>query len=1270
MQRTLGTLVLNGLMSGIVFSAAASAQNMSTGSVTVTVQDPSGASVPGATLTLRDLSTNDVRTSSTRGGGPVTYPDLNFGHYSLTISKEGFATKVYSSVLVQTNQVTAISAQLAMGNVAEQVTVSAESTPLLDTTSNTLSTTIDLKQVQDLPIQGRDTFSLSFLGPGAIQNDINNLPGGAVNTSLNGFSSEPNRFKSGGFDTNGPAVTARLEDVQEMTIESGELDASKGGTAAMDIGFATRRGTNRFHGSIFEDYRNDALNANSWVDNYVGLRRPKLIINDFGGSVGGPIWKDRLFFFASLANFRQPSKFTQQTTVATPLALSGVYQYYPTGSSTLQSINVFQAAGSAGFANTVNPTVQAELNQIQSTYSMGTLTPLDPNHDTLSFLVKDDTIIKYPTARIDYNVNPNFRITGSATETATYDIGTGALSATDPEPPYPGPAYANQDSSYTSKGYQVVAGFDWNITPAIVNALRVGYLYSGSTYDSQGIEPPPAGSQDQAWGFGLVSGVNAYNYLKGGSLYPVGTLRDDTTWQKGRHTMIFGGEVSTEIDHYYNNQFVPTIYTNALASGDPVSTPLDAAIPAGAPTSVQGDVEGLYSTLTGRISGIYNSIYLNTQTKQYQPGISFDLHERLTQSALFFEDSWRATTSLTLNAGLRWDFTGASTDETGYYSHPTVAGLWGPSGVGNLFQPGVLPGEMNPVETPSKQAYAPTYVHPEPNIGFAYNPQQSDGVVGKLFGGGKNVFRGSFTFKNYTEGAQNFWNFGSNNGANYQANSSLLPVSPSPGVTPGLGFYNAGALSLGNATPPLLQVPSVYNPVLTEASQTFTNTPFLTFNPHIKQPYVESWALGVQHQFNTRNVLEVRYVGNVSKEQWLGVNYNEINIFENGYLNEFKKAQQNLAASGGTTFQGEQPLPIMSTAFGPGGGSNFTNGQYITYLQQGQAGAFANSLATNPAYLCSLVGAANFSPCAANGFTGTGNYPINFFEANPYAAGAGIFEMTNDGYSNYNSLQVDFRQRPTFGMQFDANYTLAKSLDNNVQGSLTPGFYGGAGTNGAAGASAPGYYTLRDKALNYGPSIYDVRNVLHVSGTYDLPFGRGRQFLNQNSVANAVIGGWTVGTILSYQSGGPLLFYGQTNTVNTSDSGVVLNNISSSQLQKYVGIHAAAPGHAFVNYFDPKLITSQGQANAQYLSPEYTPGQFGRILWLHDPKWITTDMAVTKIVPLYKEVSFRLQGEFINAFNHTAWNGGDTGVQDTTFGTTNSTANNPRNIELRANVEF
>jgi len=1241
------------------------AQDLSTGSLNVTVVDASGAAITGAELVLRDLGTNDVHTATTRGTGASVIPYLNPAVYKLSVSKAGFNSSDYPKITIQTNQVTNLTVTLKVGAASETVTVSSDTNSIFDTTQNTLSTTIDMKQVQDLPTAARDVFSLAFLVPGAVDDNFNNLPGGAVDTSTNGFSTMSNRNKSGGFDTNGPATTQRLETTQEMTVETGELDASKGGTTAMDIGFLTKRGTNAFHGELFEDYRSEVMNANGWNNNNAGLPRSLLIINDFGGDVGGPILRDKLFFFASLGNYRQPSQALVTTQIATPLALSGVYTYANAATNAIETVNVLQTGQSAGCSTctgTVNSIIATDLANIQSASSLTgtTISPVDLNHNQLNFHNTESTIERFPTLRLDYNLAQNFRFTGAVNESNFYYINGGA-------PPYPGALFANQASSSKARNYQVVAGFDWTVKPNLVSAFRAGYLYTSYLYNTQGMQAPTASMMQQGdlgFGFGLNSGVNGFAALEGGNLYPVTSVKDDNTWTHGRHNISFGASGATEIDHYYNNQFVPYVGVSAIAQGDPVQTSLDNSVMDG-PTSAAGDVEGLYATLTGRMNYYSLGEFVNIHTKQFQPGISFNLHERLTQSAVFIQDSWRATPTLTLNYGLRWDFTGASKDETGFYTHPTISALWGPSGVGNIFQPGVLTGDQNPVEGPQAEAYAPTYVHPEPTAGFAWNPREaSDTLLGKIFGQGVTVVRGSFTLKNYTEGAQNFWSIGSNSGANFNTYYYADPVAPQGGVTPSAGFYNAGSVVLGGSLPALQSTsPSPFQSVIPESYQTFSGTGYSTFNPHIKQPYVESWAFGIQRQLSNNNVLEVRYVGNVAKDQWLLENFNEVNIFENGFLKDFQAAQANLTASGGTTFQGGNPTPILDQAFQTSGlVANYTNGTFINYVRQGQAGAFASALAGNSTYLCSLVGA-NFSPCAAQGVPGTGTYPINFFQENPYAAGAGNSELTNAGFSNYNALQVDFRQNASHGLQFDANYTYSKSLGTSVQGSTAPGYYGGRSN------SAPGFYTLRNKGLNYFPSAFDVRNVFHASGTYDFPFGHGKRFLNQNRLADTVIGGWTLGTIVTWASGEPHLFTGGTATVNGNDSGIVLTGVTPSQLQKQ--IHArTVPGKPYVSLFDPKYINqANGQANTAYISPASTAGQFGRLLWLHDPSNFNTDLSLTKLVPIESSVKLKLQGVFLNAFNHVAWYGMDTGVQDSTFGTTASSSG-ARQIEIRANLQF
>lgn len=177
--------------------------------------------------------------------------------------------------------------------------------------------------------------------------------------------------------------------------------------------------------------------------------------------------------------------------------------------------------------------------------------------------------------------------------------------------------------------------------------------------------------------------------------------------------------------------------------------------------------------------------------------------------------------------------------------------------------------------------------------------------------------------------------------------------------------------------------------------------------------------------------------------------------------------------------------------------------------------------------------------------------------------------------------------------------------------------------------------------------------------------------MNNNAIANAVVGGWTVGSIVTWESGEPYLLNGGTATFNGGgNSGIVLNGVTVSQLQQSMRRHNV-PGKGYVEMLDPKYIQSNGSANPTYITPNYTPGTIGQLVWLHDPTNFNTDLSLTKLVPVFREVNLKLQGIFLNAFNHTSWVRLNGSVQSTTFGTTSTVfGSGARQIELRANVQF
>jgi hypothetical protein len=226
--------------------------------------------------------------------------------------------------------------------------------------------------------------------------------------------------------------------------------------------------------------------------------------------------------------------------------------------------------------------------------------------------------------------------------------------------------------------------------------------------------------------------------------------------------------------------------------------------------------------------------------------------------------------------------------------------------------------------------------------------------------------------------------------------------------------------------------------------------------------------------------------------------------------------------------------------------------------------------------------------------------------------------------------------------------------------------------------NAGNFATLRNRRMDYGPSTFDIRHVLQAFGTYELPLGRERRFSADNSVVDGIIGGWTVGAIFRIQSGLPFKLSSGRGTVNQSDAGVILNGVSASDLQKLVGIFRPT-GSSDVFFLDPKLVGADGRASTNFLVAPTTPGQFGSFVYLHGPKFWTTDLSLAKAMPLIKEkLRMEFRTEMVNAFNHPIFEvptGGTFGVTPvsitaTNFGRTTTTTTLPRQVQFRIRLTF
>jgi len=1072
------------------------------------------------------------------------------------------------------------------------------------------------------------------------------------------------------------------------------MDLNQGfGQSAMQANFVTRRGSNSYHGRVYEDFQNAALNADSWTRDALGLKKNPLILNNFGGSIGGPVLKNKLFFFGGFSMSKQPGGFTASNGALTPLAATGVFTYRD-GPQAGRQVNLFtQVAQPNGLPTSINAMVASEEATVAGAEKFGAVSADqvtgNPNMNTVTWTQSAPRTDYYPTIRLDYALAPKFRINFAFNR--TYAIDTNAS-----QTPFPGPAFSNYGASNKFNYYTTALGLDWTITPTMVNNFHGGYFYNFEQFDYDAQPSLYLNNPFVNWALNDpgTPGASGQNFNLGtNDWYPIFNFADDVTWQHGSHTVTFGVSWWREQDHYSDAPNALESFTLGLASGDPALADFNNFF-ANASSFDRATAEGLYATLVGRIQSVGPNgpgFSFNPKTNQYNTSANpngIQLNELQKAWGLYVQDAFRLKPTLTLNYGLRWDFTGDDYDLNHQYQSATPAGIFGPSGVNNLFQPGVLStnaNDLDPLYIARSHQYNPWNVSPQPTIGIAWNPNYSEGFLGKLFGGNKTVVRAGFQLRRFTEPEQYIWDDMSNHGFGYYQNYSLQAVSGG-----GLGTFAPGSLALGDPLPPFLFTPATYSSVIPESVATWINFwGAAGMKPNIRQPYTQQWNVGIQRQLGQNNVLEVRYLGSRSVHEWINQDPNEVNIFENGFLTQFQGAQQNLAIytaanpgcvnAGNCSFAnnglpGQTALPIFDAAFAgeASGGAgapfaDYNSGNFTIPLQQGAAGQVAGMLAgpfgTVP-YICNLVG--NAVPNCSNGTyanaTAPGPYPVNFFQANPIGAGtdgAGITNyMTDGGYGNYNGLQVDFRQHDWHGMQFDVNYTWSHSLgqqpDNQWLGSTNQ-------------------FTMRNLRLSYGPTLFDVRQVVHASGSYDLPFGSGRRFLNRPGVVDKIVGGWNVGTITSYQTGSPFLLFGGFNTFNDyADGGVVLTGVTTSQLQSAVGVFHV-PGHSFADGVNPKYLASPfGGGNSTFLNPNSTPGTMTAHPWLYGPHFFNTDLAITKSIPIYENVRFVFQSEFLNAFNHPNWTIHDFFPTDNiqnNFGQANviSTA---RRIEFRANIEF
>ncbi len=1209
------------------------------------VKDSGGAVMPGVSVIVKD-QTGTSLSAVTNDKGLFSVPSITAGSYRVTLSLQGFKTVVLENVAVVAASPANVDVTMTVGEVHDTVEVSASS-ELVQTEATTVTTTVDTTAIQQLPMVTRNVMqSIPALLVGVDQSGgdrsatVNGLPQNSVKLTIDGINTANVQGEGAGSGFYS-FVYPSADSIEAVTVSSATQGADSSGDGSASVQFVTKGGTDHFHGSFFEYFRNNYLNSNYFFNELNGLPKNVATVHNFGATIGGPILiphllhRGRAFFFVDLEDYLHPTSVTQNRTILSPAAQSGVFSY--TTNAGVQQVNLLSLAAKNGQTSTVDPIVGPLLAQIRSGASTtGTITAnTDPNTQAYVNQFTGTDKIPQPAMRFDVNLPRNNRFTSTYHRTGI----DWAVSTANP-PTFPGLPNTSRYISTRSTGSEALRSI---ISPHLVNVVTLGWQ-DQRTYNFPTVTADQFANQG---GFNLafpsIGGVTLTSATSStGRQYrhaPLYSLDDAATWQHGAHTISFGGSATRYINDLYQDSPVAGVTFGVQSGVDPADTMFTAANFPGAASADLTSARNLYGFLTGRVTAVTANAALTADGKYTYLGRSTD-NFHLSEGGGFIQDQWHVSSKLTLNAGLRYQVQLAPSPESNNYTKADVTALCGVSGTGaggpgtspacNLFKPGTLTGSV-----PQYSQFAPgsTMFNSDknnfaPNVGLAWRPGVKHGIFRALLGDpGQATIRLGFS--------QSF---------DHEPLGTYLSVFD---ANPGRSFSatrNAanGNLVLAGQTYPLLfsdksrlGAPATCTGALTAACYPATPTypvsattanGLSVINPNLQEPSNRQFSAGIQRSLSKTMALEVRYVATRSFGGISTYNENEITVKENGFLDEFKKAQANLtaniAAGKGQTFAytgvaGTSPLPIFLASYNGVGaalagdatkytGSNWTNSTFTGFLSplNPSPTSFASTNASN-----GLYGNSTFR---SNGIAG--GLPRNFWLMNPDVAAASY--ITNANETRYDGLQIDFRRRLTRGLLLSGNYSFSRTVTSQ--------------------------FTTIHQGLTTVPTTSGVPQSAKFAAAWNLPWGHGHA-LGGHSAGwlNFVAGNWNVSAVGHIQTGASLRLAGvRLVGMTQQDLQDVFRIRVDSTARKVYDLPQDIIDNTIAAYNTSAAGYTKGAPTGRYIAPasngscvEVYSGDCGEAqnVYLRGPMVGRLDLSFKKNISLGEKRRFELQFDLLNA---------------------------------------
>jgi hypothetical protein len=1251
--------------------------------MTGVVMDASGAVVPGTVVTLSNKSTGVSYTQTTDKLGSYRFANVPPGNgYTTVFSHVGFASVKVDNVALNVGITRTQDAKLVAGTNQEVDVSAANQEVTLNTTDASVGNNLDVKVLNDLPVQDRTAgiTTLFFLQPG-----VDSATG-----AVTGARQDQSEVTVDGMDVNDIAAGTTFAIVGNAPVDSVEqfrgvvagMVPSVGTGSGGQFQLVTKSGTNQFHGNINEYNRNTDTEANLYFNNLNGVPRGKLIRNQFGGNIGGPIVKDKLFFFFDIAESRINQSAPQVRIVPLTQYRAGELNYVTDGSgcpdnSTLLNNPTCIETLSSAQVMALDPAGigfdQSLLSQFNARYPLPNDLTLGDGVNTGGYRFNDsepDNSTDY-VARVDYNLTHTQRIFARATVARENAIQVAKQFPVDPI-----------TQSFVDRSYSYVVSHIWTIGQNKVNQFYYGDVIS--KYDFPYLYDPTSPNQysfdDSITGGGVTAPyVSSSNQDR---RVPIPEFRDDFNWQVGHHSLTFGGtfkfiKTNSELTGNYN-------YIGVGLQGSELESGLSGTgmEPANIGTGglATSNYDALFASALGVIGDISSNFDYNTKEQPLKQGSGTNRSYRYFETEAYVGDTWKVTPQLTVSYGLRYQLNSVPYETHGeeavepytfnqYFAHrlaQSAAGIAGPASIGTgAEQVPLISYSLGGKANKGPAQYAPSYKDFAPRFALAYNPSWSPKTVFNAGAGivydrtvinaidfiqdqSSNLFQQSVTNQ-----------FGSQNGVAASVATDPRIDGPLVGSYPAPSAFPSAALPVA----PVITLP--YTPYIDSngAPSGLANSNFNDIiDPTLKDPYSITLNAGVQQELPDHFILKINYAGRFGRRLIAQADASQLIDFPDntgGSNQTLGAAYANIVQQtrAGANYTNIVPQPWFEDVI--------PAGTYASVAPEFGIPGVTSNTGLVTAILGALVGRGDFADSVEEleYFDYNYGFPLMPINVGMAAQFSGNTFITNKGASSYNGLLVTVDKNLSQGLQFNLNYTWSHSIDNT---SLVANSIASSGYGYICDVVRP-----RECRAN---SDFDVTQEINSNFVYELPVGRGRQFMATSSRwLDELIGGWSVSGIPAYRTGQVVNIFSDAFVAGYANDAPAIFTGNRSDVKAHVNIDRSAN----IVYQFPGGAAGAAKALADFTGP--IGFQIGQRNYLRGPGAFTMAAGLAKSFSLIpsKGVVLNFRADAFNVFNHTNFNAasGTNIVSSQHFGQITGTpsgtsAGAPRVAQFSARIEF